>query len=185
MREATTATPSGVMTDHRSARTRRVVTGLTPDGRSTIVSDELSEQRVVGDAYAVNMVWQVTALPMTVTSENAITEINFRPTEAGLTEVTTTFPPDASYDYKAGYEKSLKGWGANHHTDPSDNPAMHTTDSIDIITVVSGELWAILEDKQTLLKAGDTLVQRGTKHAWENRSNRDRTISAVLINAKR
>jgi mannose-6-phosphate isomerase-like protein (cupin superfamily) len=185
MREATPGAPSGMMTDHRNARTRRVVTGLTPDGRSTIVSDELAEQRFVGDAYAVNMVWQVTSLPTTVTTENAITEINFRPPEAGLTVVTTTFPPDSSYDYKAGYEKSLRDWGANHRPDPGDNPAMHTTDSIDIVTVLSGELWAILEDKQTLLKAGDTLIQRGTKHAWENRSNRDCTISAVLINANR
>jgi hypothetical protein len=176
---------SELSTDHRNARSRRVVTGVTKDGRSTIVSDEYSTDRFVGDAYAVNMIWQVVSLPTTVDTENAVAKIDFRPPEHGLTVVTTTFPPDSSYDYKAGYEKSLKDWGANHRPQPGDNPAMHTTDSIDIVTVIKGELWAILEDAQTLLKPGDVLIQRGTKHAWENRSSEDCTISAVLINATR
>ncbi|KRB49097.1 hypothetical protein ASE04_18085 [Rhizobium sp. Root708] len=175
----------GLQTDHRNARSRLVVTGVGADGRSTIVSDALSDKRFVGDAYCVNMMWQARSIPVSIEAESSITEVNFRPPPNGVTVVTTTFPPDSSYDYKAGYAKSLEDWGANHRTGRDNNPAMHTTDSIDIVTIVNGEIWAILEGAETLMKAGDVLVQRGTRHAWENRSNRDCTIVATLLSATR
>jgi hypothetical protein len=176
---------SQLQTDHKNVRARRVVTGLTPDGLSTIVSDTLSEERFLGDAYAVNMIFRTASLPAAIGAGNGIDEINFRPPPGGFTYMITTFPPDSSYDYYAGYRQSLEGWGANHRPDPADNPAMHTTDTIDIVTILSGELWAILEDAETLLRPGDTLIQHGTKHAWENRSDRDCVTLAVVMSAER
>lgn len=170
---------------HGGARARRVVTGVDHGGRSTFVSDELTEHRFVGDAYAVNMMWQIEKLPTSVAAENAVREISYDPPAAGLTVVTTTFPPDSTFDYDAAYKKSLEDWGANHDPDPNDLPGMHITNSIDIITVISGEIWAVLETGEKLLRQGDTLVQRGTKHAWNNRSDANCVISAVIVNASR
>jgi len=51
------------------------------------------------------------------------------------------------------------------------------------MTVLSGELWAITETGETLLRAGDTLVQRGTAHAWSNRTSEPATIVSVMIAA--
>ena len=62
---------------------------------------------------------------------------------------------------------------------------MHQTDTIDIVTVISGEVWAVVETGETLMKPGDTLVQRGTKHAWRNRSDSPCVIASVHVSIVR
>jgi hypothetical protein len=47
------------------------------------------------------------------------------------------------------------------------NPGMHTTDTVDFDVIVSGEVFLELDDgSEVLLKAGDCVVQNGTRHAW-------------------
>ncbi|MGO9930770.1 MAG: cupin domain-containing protein [Steroidobacteraceae bacterium] len=47
---------------------------------------------------------------------------------------------------------------------------MHRTRTLDYVVVIEGELVLILDDSEVTLKQGDVVVQRGTDHAWENRS---------------
>jgi hypothetical protein len=169
-------------TDHRNAHARRIVTGVDANGRSTIVSDELTRTRFVADAYCVNQVWQAASLPTPVLADNTLREgAKFVSPASGYTYVITTFPPDSSWDYDALYRKSLEDWGAGDAMKKDDPPGMHTTETVDIVTIISGEIWAVLETGETLMKQGDTLIQRGTKHAWHNRSNADCTLSAVHV----
>ena len=49
---------------------------------------------------------------------------------------------------------------------------------------MSGEIYAIMDEGETLLKAGDVLIQRGTNHAWSNRSDDFCRIAFVLIDGK-
>ena len=49
---------------------------------------------------------------------------------------------------------------------------MHRTRTLDYVVVIEGELVLVLEDSEVALRAGDVVVQRGTDHAWENRSDR-------------
>ena len=65
------------------------------------------------------------------------------------------------------------------------HPDMHETDTVDYAIVMAGEIWAILEDKETLLRAGNVLIQRGTNHAWANRSDECARIAFVLIDGGR
>jgi mannose-6-phosphate isomerase-like protein (cupin superfamily) len=60
---------------------------------------------------------------------------------------------------------------------------MHKTNSIDYLVVISGEMSMVMEDGETHLKPGDCIVQRGTNHAWVNRSESPCLIAAVLIDA--
>ncbi len=62
---------------------------------------------------------------------------------------------------------------------------MHETDTIDYVIVLAGEVYAILEKGEKLLKAGDVLIQRGTNHAWSNRSAHPCRIAFVLVEATR
>jgi uncharacterized cupin superfamily protein len=48
---------------------------------------------------------------------------------------------------------------------------MHRTRTLDYVVLIEGELVLILDDSEVALKAGDVVVQRGTDHAWENRSD--------------
>ena len=68
----------------------------------------------------------------------------------------------------------------------SDNPGMHTTDTIDYGIVLDGEIWLELDDGQTQhLRKLDVVVQNGTRHAWRNRSGRVTLMAFVLIGACR
>ncbi|TIX41663.1 MAG: cupin domain-containing protein [Mesorhizobium sp.] len=167
---------------HLDASARRIVTGLDDNGRSTFVGDGPTRARFASDAYTVNQIWQAASVPTPVMAENTLGDSpSFAPPPNGYTYVVTTFPPDSSWDYEGGYAKALSDWGAGDSLDENDPPGMHTTDSIDIVTIISGEIWAIVETGETLMKPGDTLVQRGTKHAWSNRSDKDCVIAALHL----
>ena len=50
---------------------------------------------------------------------------------------------------------------------------MHRTESVDVGVVLEGETWLLLDDgSETRVGPGDAVVQRGTNHAWANRSDR-------------
>jgi len=73
-----------------------------------------------------------------------------------------------------------------HHTEERSarHPGFHQTDTVDYAIVLEGEIWAVLDETETLLKAGDMLIQRGTYHAWDNRSEHVCRIAFVLIDAE-
>jgi uncharacterized cupin superfamily protein len=58
---------------------------------------------------------------------------------------------------------------------------MHRTRSIDYGIVLEGEIYLILDDSEVLLRTGDVVVQRGTDHAWENRSDRVARMAFILV----
>jgi quercetin dioxygenase-like cupin family protein len=63
---------------------------------------------------------------------------------------------------------------------------MHTTQTVDFDVVLSGEVWLELdENKEVLLKAGDCVVQNGTRHAWHNRSSNKCVLAVTLLGAKK
>ena len=67
-----------------------------------------------------------------------------------------------------------------------DYPGMHTTDTVDFDVVVSGEVVLELDDgAEVLLKAGDCVIQNGTRHAWHNRSSENCMIAFSLVGADR
>jgi uncharacterized cupin superfamily protein len=62
---------------------------------------------------------------------------------------------------------------------------MHRTDTIDYAIVLAGEIVAIMDDGETVMRAGDIMIQRGTAHAWANRSGAPARIAFVLVDARR
>ena len=53
-----------------------------------------------------------------------------------------------------------------------EHPGMHTTDTVDVDLVISGEVWLELDDgAEVHLGPGDCVVQNGTRHAWHNRTD--------------
>jgi uncharacterized cupin superfamily protein len=60
-------------------------------------------------------------------------------------------------------------------------PFMHRTETIDYGLVLEGEIFLLLDDSEAHLRAGDVVIQRGTLHAWENRSDRLARMAFVLV----
>ena len=66
---------------------------------------------------------------------------------------------------------------------PGNKPAMHRTETIDYVFVLSGEIDMDMDDSTVHMKAGDVMVQRGTNHSWVNRSNALARLAFVLVDA--
>jgi mannose-6-phosphate isomerase-like protein (cupin superfamily) len=62
--------------------------------------------------------------------------------------------------------------------------AMHRTQTLDYVVVIEGELVLLLDDSEVTLKRGDVVVQRGTNHAWENRSDKVARAAFFHIDAQ-
>jgi quercetin dioxygenase-like cupin family protein len=61
---------------------------------------------------------------------------------------------------------------------------MHRTQSVVYIIVLKGEIYAVMETGEKLLRAGDILIQRGTNHSWSVRTSEPCIVAAVLVSAK-
>jgi len=60
----------------------------------------------------------------------------------------------------------------------------HATDTVDYAICLEGEIWAVLDEGETLMRRGDVPIQRGAYHAWSNRSAEVCRIAFVLIDAE-
>jgi quercetin dioxygenase-like cupin family protein len=60
---------------------------------------------------------------------------------------------------------------------------MHRTPSVDLISVLSGEIWLELDAEEVDLREGDFVVQNGTKHAWRNKGDRPCRMTVVVVGA--
>jgi quercetin dioxygenase-like cupin family protein len=66
---------------------------------------------------------------------------------------------------------------------PGNVARMHRTETIDYVIVLEGEIEMDMDESTVKLKAGDVMVQRGTNHAWANRSDKRARVAFVLIDA--
>lgn len=60
---------------------------------------------------------------------------------------------------------------------------MHATRTLDYAIVLSGQIWLVTDGAETRLRAGDVVVQQGTRHAWANRSDTPCVVAFVMIDA--
>lgn len=165
---------------------RRIVTGTTPIGRSIIVTDGNGATRAVTPAFTVVDLWASDGVPTTVDAADGLeSSPRLSPPEGGLLVRVASFPPDSEWQGGAGYDEAFAAIDGTDAADHEGTPGMHATDTVDVVTLIAGELFLVLEEGETKLRPGDSVVQRGTKHAWSNRSDRPATIVATQIAAKR
>jgi mannose-6-phosphate isomerase-like protein (cupin superfamily) len=173
---------------------RRVVTGHTDTGKSVFVSDDQIEpirlSLMPGLEFAP--VWgsdETASLPTDGTPPAAHA---FFPPERGYRFTFVTIPPEGSGDLPedldlegALSEVNEKLPGMLEHNE-LENPGMHTTDTVDLDLVLSGEMDLELDDgAEVHLGTGDCVVQNGTRHAWRNRSSEPCTMLSILVGARR
>jgi len=172
---------------------RRVVTGQTADGKSVFMSDQVVEPITVSALPGAEFyrLWgsdDPVRLPTDGTQPNAPTY--FAP-PTGFRFAVVTIGPDrvtmpADFDVSAAVaEIQTKLPGVVEHME-LDHPGMHTTNSVDFGVVLSGEIWLELDaGAEVHLRAGDCVIQNGTRHAWHNRTEEPTRMFAALIGATR
>jgi hypothetical protein len=167
-------------------QSRVVVTGFDADGRSTVAADSAAGTRAPTPVATLNDVWQIDALPVPVTADATLTgAFDLAPPKTGLKVTLCALPPDEEWQGSAEYEAALAAVGAGDSHREGEVDGFHETDTIDVITMVSGEIVAVLETTEVVLRQGDTFVQRGTKHAWSNRSGSPAVFTMTMIAATR
>lgn len=67
---------------------------------------------------------------------------------------------------------------------PGNEATLHSTDTVDYVICLSGEIERFWDDSQFItLRAGEVLIQRGTNHAWANRSDKPCRLAVILLDA--
>jgi hypothetical protein len=172
---------------------RRVVTGHDSVGRAVVLSDAAPPhvtrpQQQPGLAF--HEIWNTRACPAPVAAvESEPTDLHrdTAPPPRGTIIRIVDIPPEGQdgprFDKataRALFEKV--GLGANaEHTIPGRHPLMHRTESVDYGMVLEGQIVLLLDDEEVVLDAGDVVIQRGTIHAWTNRTDRITRMLFVLV----
>jgi mannose-6-phosphate isomerase-like protein (cupin superfamily) len=151
---------------------RRVVTGVDEQGRSTVISD--------GDAFGGDA-WAEVWLTDPDQGIDAIVDprdgvMVLEPPSGGTAWRVFNVPPDAVlHERLARTADVIPGM---------ERDGFHTTETIDYVMVLEGDIALELETGEVQLRPGDCVVQRGTRHAWRNRSDQPVRMVAVMLSRR-
>jgi len=167
---------------------RRIVTGHDSQGRAVVMIDDSPGHVVLEKAGGLRLteLWTTGEAPAAFSAtDQARRERRIEPDASGTVFRVIEYPPDAQRLKSLKPEEHFASMGAQAADARSRrHPGMHRTKTLDYAIVLSGEIYAVLDEEEVLLKAGDVLVQQGTNHAWSNRTDTPAVIAFVLIDAK-
>jgi quercetin dioxygenase-like cupin family protein len=142
---------------------RRIVTGHDESGKSVVVSDGPTPKTLDIGTAAFHELWITAQTPVQIAA-----------TEPEPTDRPVRTPPPAGGVIVRFTEMA-----------PGAESPMHRTETLDVGVVLEGETWLLLDDgSETRVAVGDAVVQRGTNHAWANRSDSRVRMVFVLIDGK-
>jgi mannose-6-phosphate isomerase-like protein (cupin superfamily) len=146
---------------------RRIVTGIDGEGRSVVTHDgppatiapPRSLEAFELEPFDAWRVWATDPANPELDGPDPIATLPAEALDAHVRWGLVAFP--------AGFGANGEGW--------------HSTPTIDLVTVVSGEIVLALDDAEIPLASGDLVVQRGTRHAWRNRGAEPCVLSVVTL----
>ena len=171
---------------------RRSGPGHDEAGRAVVISDGPAPSVFRPDhrpGVQINNLWLTAETPARLVgnAETVTGRVALEPPAGGAVFRVIEFPPERDWIDgidRAAARASFTQFGAAHAADASEDPPhplMHRTETIDYAICLEGEIWLVLDDSEVLMTAGDTCVQRGTNHAWSNRSDAPCFMAFVLI----
>lgn len=172
---------------------RCVVTGRDSSGKSIVAKDSAVEPITLTHIPGLDFhrLWGADAIPTLPSDGTPPPFPRYFPPAGGFRFGFFTVPPetkslqDPATLLAALAEFQSKLPGLAEVLEPM-SPGMHTTDTVDFDVVLSGEVVLELDaGAEVLLKAGDCVIQNGTRHAWHNRSASPCVIAVTLVGASR
>ena len=175
---------------------RRVVTGHDASGKAVVLSDgpvPTIHSNPIRPGQLSFEVWKTHAMPVPIDaaepeptagarslqppSHGTLFRISVVPPESEETRKLTPEQARELFRKSGAGEASTFGSGGRH-------PMMHRTETVDYAVVLQGEITLLLDEGDVHLKAGDVIIQRGTSHAWSNRSGKNVKMLYVLIDGE-
>jgi mannose-6-phosphate isomerase-like protein (cupin superfamily) len=169
---------------------RRVVTGHDARGRAVITSDgppPTVEELAAVPGTRFHEIWSTPATPAPIDNgpDPTLGALVLAPPANGTRIRVVDIPPDTVQDALSDAEvaAAFAQIGAAHASPGASGPhsLMHRTESVDYGIVLSGEVWLVVDEGETRLRPGDIVVQRGTNHAWSNRTDETARMVFVLV----
>jgi quercetin dioxygenase-like cupin family protein len=141
---------------------RRVVTGHDARGKPVIwLDDNAANHKFPSDKISSTLMWSTDASPTQMLSDE----------DEGERTLGSAPPANGSRFTMMEFQ-------------PGNAAHLHRTDTVDYVICVTGEIDMFLDDARFItLRAGDVLIQRGTYHAWANRSDKPCRLAVVLLDA--
>ncbi len=172
---------------------RRIVTGIDANGRSYIAEDGVSPAMFTMEGragYRSNNIWRTVGSPAPVGADDTVLEHRglLPPKSGTMLRVIDIPPEDKDPEVRRRATEAVFAAmfaDAKHDSSNARHPGMHITDTIDYAIVLQGELVAMMDEGETVMRAGDILIQRGTNHAWANRSGTIARIAFILVDGRR
>lgn len=172
----------------------RVVTGHDANGKSMIYSDGalptvLEMEAIPGLIF--HEVWETSGAPVPVNNaaDPTIGPVMHNPPPQGSRIRFVDIPPDATW-LSQGEDRIADLFDKVNYTegltvkDDSPHPMMHRSEAVDYCIIIHGEIYIVLDTSETLLRPGSVVVQRGTNHAWSNRSDTPCRILFVQLDGR-
>jgi len=167
---------------------RRIVTVDDDSGKSLAIHNgPVSDVRTdpARPGFTSTRIWATDATPARIARARDPLALPHRiePPPRGSVCRIVTIPPDATFRGKVGANEvaaffhAIGSRAASTYSAEAPHPYMQKTRTLDFCLILQGEITLVLDTAEVPLAAGDTVVQRGTNHAWSNRSNRYCTIA--------
>lgn len=171
---------------------RRVVTGHDRNGRAIVTMDgptPVTFSNPLRPGYLWSQVWMTDASPAPIDDGPDPTDrpARIEPAPQGSVIRVIEFPPETPELIATARQHAKEIFARQGSADAatgrasSRHPLMHRTLTVDYGIVLEGAITMVLDDAEVELSAGDIVVQRGTNHAWSNRSGRPCRMVFVLL----
>jgi uncharacterized cupin superfamily protein len=139
--------------------------------------------------FAATRLWVTDRTPAIVQNETLGKPHTLEPPQAGSLCRYLQIPPDDVWKGKVGakevqaYFAAMGSPGASTYSSSAPHPYMQKTRSLDFALILEGEVTLVLDLEEVNLSAGDTVVLRGSNHAWSNRSGEPCLIAMSMHDA--
>jgi quercetin dioxygenase-like cupin family protein len=175
---------------------RRVVTGHDANGKAIVIEDGYAptvRSNPLRPNHISVDIWRTNEAPIVLRGNEpdptkGPRQIHpgprgtvFRISEVGPESeaIRSMTPEQAREVFRASNNEAASTYGRGGR-----HPMMHRTETVDYAVVLEGEITMLLDDQDVQLKAGDVVIQRGTNHAWSNRSGKPARMLYVLIDGE-
>ncbi|SEI54485.1 cupin domain-containing protein [Pseudomonas sp. NFACC07-1] len=173
-------------------KVRRVVTGLDATGQSVFISDDAAPRSCAFESipgHAMAHLWS-TGSTADAQQDPTLGHPSLVPGPGETSLAIYDFPPDTVMQNPTDVGQMIEELGGAlpglFECFEPDHPGMHTTPTIDYGILLQGELWLELDNgEQKLIRPGEVVIQRGTRHAWRNKSDQIARALFVMIGTKR
>ncbi|MEM6051164.1 cupin domain-containing protein [Erwinia sp. P7711] len=172
----------------------RVVTGHDSQGKSMVCSESAPPSVVEMETIPgliFHEIWETAATPAPVDNgpDPTLGPVMHNAPVNGTRIRFVDLPPDASY---LGREETRIAdlFKQVNYTEgltvkaDSPHPMMHRSEAVDYCIVIEGEIYIVLDNTEVLLRPGSVVVQRGTNHAWSNRTEQNCRMLYVQIDGR-